>query len=161
MDVREQPPLSRQKFQERMVGDSKRWSLTVFSLPVPWPCCSPAIKTPPRPVPAGPLISWPKNASCSRIPPWASRASVPPRRRVTTCCRLALRPCNAPLSCSLQPLLKLSLLSLGPVLDHLCSNLSRLFHFCWITEIRSLNLCVCFYLFLFCLCLSDRNELQL
>jgi len=47
------------------------------------------------------------------------------------------------------------------VLDHLCSNLSQLFHFCWITEIRSLNLCVCFYLLLFCLCFSqsDRNEL--
>jgi len=30
------------------------------------------------------------------------------------------------------------------VLDHLCSNLSQLFHFCWITEIQSLNLCVCF-----------------
>jgi len=29
------------------------------------------------------------------------------------------------------------------VLDHLCSNLSRSFHFCWITEIQSLNLCVC------------------
>ena len=47
------------------------------------------------------------------------------------------------------------------VLDHLCSNLSQSFHFCWITEIRSLNLCVCFYLFFFCLCFSDRNELQL
>ena len=30
------------------------------------------------------------------------------------------------------------------VLDHLCSNLSQSFHFCWITKIRSLNLCVCF-----------------
>jgi len=30
------------------------------------------------------------------------------------------------------------------VLDHLCSNLSQSFHLCWITEIRSLNLCVCF-----------------
>jgi len=26
------------------------------------------------------------------------------------------------------------------VLDHLCSNLSQSFHFCWITEIRFLNL---------------------
>jgi len=47
------------------------------------------------------------------------------------------------------------------VLDHLCSNLFQSFHFCWITEIRSLNLCVCFYFFLCCLCFSDRNELQL
>jgi len=30
------------------------------------------------------------------------------------------------------------------VSDHLCSNLSQLFHLCWITEIRSLNLCECF-----------------
>ena len=30
------------------------------------------------------------------------------------------------------------------VLDHLCSNLSQSFHLCWIMEIRSLNLCVCF-----------------
>jgi len=47
------------------------------------------------------------------------------------------------------------------VLNHFCSNLSQSFHFCWITEIRSFNLCVCFYLFLFCLCFSDRNKLQL
>jgi len=83
--------------------------------------------------------------------------------------RPSFRPCTAPLSCSLQPLLelslscslqlllKLSLLSLGP----LCSNLSQLFHCCWITETRSLNLCVCFYLFLFCLCFSDTNALHL
>jgi len=30
------------------------------------------------------------------------------------------------------------------VLDHLCSNLSQSFHSCWITDTRSLNLCVCF-----------------
>jgi len=29
-------------------------------------------------------------------------------------------------------------------LDHLYSKLSQSFHLCWITEIRSLNLCVCF-----------------
>ena len=47
------------------------------------------------------------------------------------------------------------------VLDHLCSNLSQSFHSCWITEIRSLKLCVCFNPCLFCLCLSDRNKFQL
>jgi len=47
------------------------------------------------------------------------------------------------------------------VLDHLCSNLSQSFHFCSITQIRSLNLRVCLYLFLFCICFSDKNELQL
>jgi len=45
------------------------------------------------------------------------------------------------------------------VLDHLCCNLSQSFHFRWITEIRSLNMYMCFYRFLFCLCFSGRNEL--
>jgi len=49
---------------------------------------------------------------------------------------LALHPhlaaCNSSSSCRFW------------VLDHLCSNLSQSFHLCWITEIRSLNLCVCF-----------------
>ena len=49
-------------------------------------------------------------------PPRASRASLPPRRCATTYCQLSLRPCTAPLSCSVQPLLKLSLLNLGPCL---------------------------------------------
>jgi len=47
------------------------------------------------------------------------------------------------------------------VLDHLCSNLSQSFHFCCITDIWSLKLCVCVYPFFFCLCFSDKNELQL
>ena len=52
--------------------------------------------------------------------------SLPPRRWATTCCRLSLRPCTAPLSCSLQPLLKLSLLSLGPSLLQFVSLVSLL-----------------------------------
>jgi len=47
--------------------------------------------------------------------------SLPPRRWATTCCRLWIRPCTAPLSCSLQPLLKLSFLSLAPSLP-ICLN---------------------------------------
>jgi len=124
--------------------------------PILLPCAlafpPPAIETPPRPVPAGPLIPWPKNASCSRIPPRASHAFLPPRWWALTRHRLSgsLRPCIAhPSSCRFW------------VLDHLCSNLSQSFHLCWIMEIRSFNLCVCFYPFLFCLCFSDRNELQL
>jgi len=53
---------------------------TPFPFLAPWPSRPPAIQTPPRPVPPGPLISLPRNASCSRIPPGASRASLPPRR---------------------------------------------------------------------------------
>jgi len=86
----------------------------------------PAIETPQHPVPAGPLISWPKNASCSRIPPWASRASLPSKRWATTCCRPSLWPCTAPLSCSMQPLFKLSLLSLKPFLLQFVSIVSLL-----------------------------------
>jgi len=49
--------------------------------------------------------------------------------------RLYLAACNPSSSCRFW------------VLDHLCSNLSQSFHFCWITEIRSVNLCVWLYLF--------------
>ena len=63
--------------------------------------------------------------------------------------RLYLAACNPSSSCRFW------------VWDHLCSNLSQSFHLCWISEIQSLNLFVCFYLILFCLCFSDRNALQL
>ena len=107
-DVRHQPFLSNRKpkylskFWTKHGGDGKRWPLTPFPFLVPWPSRPPAIETPPCPVPAGPLISWPKNVSCSRIPPRASRASLPPRRWAMPRHRLSLRPCTAPLSCSLQ-----------------------------------------------------------
>ena len=52
----------------------------------------------------GPLISWPKTDSCFGIPPRASRASLPPQRWATTCCRLSLCHYTAPLSCRLQAL---------------------------------------------------------
>ena len=67
------------------------------------------------------------------------------------------RPCSAPPSCSLQPLLKLSLLSLRPPLLQFVSIVSPLLnHGNPIFE----PVCV-FYLFLFCLYFSGRNELQL
>jgi len=67
----------------------------------------------------------------------------------TLALRLYLVACNPSSSCRFW------------VLEHFCSNLSQSFHFCWITEIRSLNLSVNFDLFLFCRCFSNRNELQL
>jgi len=45
--------------------------------------------------------------------------------------RLHLAACNSSSSCRFW------------VLDYLCSNLSQLFHLCWIAETRSLKLCVC------------------
>jgi len=140
-------------------GDSKRWALTPFPFLAPWPYRPSAIETPPRPVPAGTLISWPENASCSRIPPRASRASLPPRRWATTCCptvgshsaralRLYLAACN-PSSSFCSWVLTIS----API----CLNR---FTF---AESRKPNLwsCVCvFNPFLFCLYFSDKYELQ-
>jgi len=131
--------------------------LTPFPVLASWPYRPAAIKTPPRPVSAGPLIFRPENASCSRIPPRASRTSLPPRRWTTTCCRLSLRPCPAPLSCSLQPLLKLSLLSLGTISAPICLNRFTLAA----SQKPDLWTCVCVLSFPVLPLLSDRNELQL
>jgi len=119
-------PKYRSKFWTKHGGDGKRWPLTRFPFLAPWHSRPPAIETPPCPVPAGPFISWPKNASCSRIPPRASRTSLPPRRWAMTIDQLSLRPCTAPPSCSLQPILRLSLLSLRPTLLQFVSIVSPL-----------------------------------
>jgi len=123
---RDRKPKYLSKFWTKHGGDGKRWPLSPFPFLAPWPSRPPAIETPPRPVPAGPLISWPKNASCSRIPPQARRASLPPRRWAMPRHQLSLRPCTAPLSCSLQHLLKLSLLSLRPSLFQTVSRFYQL-----------------------------------
>jgi len=60
-------------------------------------------------------------------------------------------------SCSLQPLLKLSLLSLKPSLLQFASIVSPLLNH-GNTIFEPVRV---FYLFLFCLCFSDKNELQL
>ena len=64
---RDRKPKYLSKFWTKHGGDGKRWPLTPFPFLAPWPSRPPASETPPRPVPAGPLISWPKNVSCSRI----------------------------------------------------------------------------------------------
>jgi len=86
---RDGKPKYMSKFWTKHGGDGKRWPLTPFPFLAPWPSYPPAIEIPPRPVPAGPLISWPKNASCCRIPPRASRAFLPPRRWAMTRHRLS------------------------------------------------------------------------
>ena len=130
---------------------------TPFPFLAPWPSHPPAIETPPRLVLAWPLISWPKNASCSWIPPQASCASLPPRWWATTRCRLSFRPCTAPLSCSLQPLLKLLLLSLRPSLLPIC--LTRFtFAESWKSDFWT---CVCVFTFISSAFASVRDELQL
>ena len=73
---------------------------------------------------------------------------LPPRRWATTCCRFSLLPCPAPLSCSLQPLLKLSLLSLRPSLLQFVSIDSLLLSH----ENPSFEPMCVFHLFISCLC---------
>ena len=100
--------------------------------------------TPARLVP-GPLIPWPENTSCSRIPHRASRASLrlPPRWWAMTCCWCPLCPCTAPLICSLQSLLIFSFTISAPVCSN-CMPGPSWFHFA-LTESRKPNLwnCVC------------------
>ena len=93
---RDRKPKYISKFKNKPL---RRWQ-SMAPHPIPLPCAS-ALPSP---------AIWPKNASCSRIPPRASRAWA------TTCNQLSPLPCPAPLSCSLQLLLELSLLSLRPSL---------------------------------------------
>jgi len=151
---RDRKPKYISKFETKHGGDGKRWPLTPFPFLVRWPSHPPAIETPPRPVPAGPLISWPKIASCARIPPEQatplSRRDDERQHAVDSHFALALcfylAAYNTSSSCRFW------------VLDHLCSNWSQLFHFCGITQILSSNQ---FLPFLFCLCFPDRNAHEL
>ena len=70
---------------------------------------------------------------------------------------------TSPLHCAsiLQPATPPQIFAFESYTSRVCSNLSQLFHFCCITDIQSLNLCVCFHLVLFCLCFSDKNKIQL
>jgi len=55
---------SRQTYLDKQIPNKTwRWwqATTPFPIPAPWPWRPPAIETPPRPVPAGPLISWPSS----------------------------------------------------------------------------------------------------
>jgi len=114
---RDRKPKYRNKFSKIFIAsDGKRWPLPPSPFPAPWPCCPPAIEMLPRHVLAGPLNSWPKNASCFHFSSPASRTPLPPQRWATTCCRLPIYPCTASLSCSLQQVLKLWLLSFEPSL---------------------------------------------
>ena len=157
---RDRKPKYVSKFWTIYGGNGKQWPLTPFSFLAPWPSRPPAIETPPRPVPAGPLISsfhdprthhvlesHPEQAAPLSCRDDERRHAVGPHSALAL--RLHLAACNPSSSCHFW------------VWDHLCSNLSQSFHLCWTTEIWYLNLCVCLYLFLFCLCFSDRNELQL
>jgi len=129
---RDRKPKYSSKFWTKDGGDGRWCPLTPFPFLAPWPSRPPAIETPPRPVPA----QWDphfmtqerimfSNPSLSelRLSPAATWAI--PRHRLSLC------PCTAPPSCSLHPSSSCHFW----VLDHFCSNLSQLFHLCWITEI--------------------------
>jgi len=161
-DVGYQPSLSRQKagIHKQILNKTWQWWQAMAPHPILLPC---ALAFPPpihRDV-TTPSPCWAPHFAQERIMfsnPTPSKPHLSPLRLwATTRCWLSLRlalflylaACNPSSSCRFW------------VLDHLCSNLSQLFHFCWITEIQFLNMDVCFYLFLFCHCFSDRNELQL
>ena len=131
------------KFWTNHGGDGKRWPLTSFPFLVHCPSCPPAIEMPPRPVPAGPLLSWPKNASCSRILPRASCASLSPQRWVTTRCRLF----TPPLHCAsiLQPATPPQVVAFESltISAPICLN--------WFIFAESRKSDIWTYLFLFCL----------
>ena len=133
---------------------AKGWPLTPFPFLAPWPSCPPAIEMPQRQSLLGPSFHDPRTHHVLESERAASLSRRDDERRhaagshSTLALRLHLAACSPSSSCWFQ------------VLDHLCSSLSQSFHLCWITEIRSLNMCVFFHLFLFCLCFSDRNELQ-
>jgi len=96
----------------------------------------------------GPSFHDPRTPQSSRIPPRANYASLPPWQWSTTCCRLPLRPCTAPLSCSLQPLLKLSLLNLT-ISAPICFNRAPSWFRLTLAESRKSDLWICVYVFTF------------
>ena len=95
---RDRKPKYASKFWTKHGGNGKRWPLIPFPFLAPWPSRPPAIETPPRPVPARPLISWPKNASC----PTPSKPRLSPAVTMSDDTPSALTP---PLHCAsiLQP----------------------------------------------------------
>ena len=164
MDVRYQPSLLRQKAEihKQILDKTWRWWQAMAPRPIPLPCTlafpppshrdattlspcwSPPFMTQERIMLSNPTPSKLRLSPAAMMSDDAPSALTPPLH-----CASILQPASPTSSCRFW------------VLDHLCSNLFQSFHLCWITEIRSLNLCVCFYLFLFCLCFSDRNKLQL
>ena len=128
-EVRDQPSLSRQKAEihQQILNKTRRWWQAMappiflpcaFAFPppnhrdatTPSPCWAPHFVTQERIMFSNPTPSKPR----------LSPAATMPRHR------LSLRPCIAPPSCSLQPLLKLSLLSLRPSLLQFVSIVSPL-----------------------------------
>jgi len=100
--------------------DTWQWWQAIAPHPIPLPCAlallSPSHRDAALPSPCWALHFMTQERLMFSNPTRASRASLPPRRWATTCSRLSLNSCPAPLSCSLQPLVKLSLLRLGPFL---------------------------------------------
>jgi len=131
--------------------------------PIPLPCAS-AFPSPshrdattPRPCWAPHFMTQERSMFSNPTP---SKPRLSPAATINDGTPSALTPslhCASIRSCSLQPLLKLSLLSIRPSLLQFDSIVSPLLnHGNPIFE----PVCV-FYFFLFCLYFSDRNELQL
>ena len=147
MSHRDRKPKYISKFSTKHGGDGRRWTFTPIPFLAPWPSRPLAIETPPRPVPAGPFMSWPKNASCSRIP--TPTPSKPHLSLAATMSDDTLSALTPPLHCTsiLQPATPPEVVAFESetISAPFCL---KAFHFCWIIEIRSLNLCVRFLPFL-------------
>ena len=131
MDVRQQPFSSRQKAEIHKQILNKKWRRWQAMAPHPIPLPRTLAFSPPyHRGTTTPSPCWAPHFMTQRImssnPTPASRASLPPRRWAMTRHRLSLRPCTAPPSCSLQPFLKLSLLSFRPSLLQSVSIVSPL-----------------------------------
>ena len=119
-----------------------------FPPPIHWDATTPSPCWTPHSITQEHIMFWNPTPSEPRLSPAATMSD-------DTLSRLSLRLCTAPLSCSLQPLLKLLPLNISATI---CLNR---FTFADSWKVWSLNLCVFSYLFLFCLCFSYSNSLQL
>jgi len=130
MDVCQQHFSSRQKAKiltQILNKTWRRWQ-AMAPHPIPLPCAlaftPPSHRDATTPSPCGtPHFITQERIMLSNPTPSKPR-SLPPRRWAMTRHWLSLHPCTAPPSCSLQPLLKLSLLSLRPSLLQFVSIIS-------------------------------------
>jgi len=125
--------LQKAEIHKQILDKTWRWWQAMAPHPILLPCAF-AFPPPSHQDATTPSLYWAphfmtQERTCSRIPPRASCASFLPQWWATARCRHSLRLCTAPRSCSLQPLLKLSLLSLRPSLLQFVSIVSPLLNY--------------------------------
>ena len=159
IDVRQQPFSSRQKAEIHKQILNKTWRRwqTMAPHPIPLPCALASVPQPSRRHHTqsllGPSFHDPRTHHVLESHPEQASSLFrrDDERRHAICSHSTLA-------------LRLHLAACSPsssyrfwVLDHLCSNLSQLFHLCWITEIWSLHLCVFTFSSSACAFLMEMN----